>query len=412
MYGYDYISAEISLDSIPIDQSCRNWAEEFNYTLNPSLDVGSGQWTIEHSTLQNPQLQEALGYLTVENINVSGPITPPVTPHVFFLDAVTGKYVDATRAPLPVPVVVGEPITLIAIPGGTPSKPLAWNVPGNPIGVFLLKPQPVGTNGLPTGNPPPCAELANPSSQCAEIKPPDLTQQSTILYWTTPGTYEISYSSSSGTATARFSVTGPTSVEVTATAKGPATIGDDPITHAPKSVLFWGNYPHAGGVTFSATAVQPTQQTGQFHWVQVISQNDLVHKSLTGGSLNCPFGVGLDNYFFYPATTGQEPGAIKDNFADDNPYFPLDSTDATTTRMMQAKMFLLWQPTINNSIPVTLGYTEWRVTYGVDHTTNPKEPWSVFGTGAAFPFERTSIYPTWTSVVDNKNHPPCDLPQP
>jgi hypothetical protein len=68
-------------------------------------------------------------------------------------------------------------------------------------------------------------------------------------------------------------------------------------------------------------------------------------------------------------------------------------------------------PGMNDSIPVTLGYTEWRVTYGVDHTTNPQEPWSVFGTGATFPFEKTSVYPTWTSVVDNKNRPPCDLPQ-
>jgi hypothetical protein len=397
LWGSEAAAVNIYLKSI---YKCRSWETAFSYALVPGKgDYYDGQVSVLYRNLNSGAIYTNFsGYLNVSTVTVSGPITPPKTPHIFFFDSAKGKFFDVTNST--VPVVAGEPIYLFAIPAGNPTQPKAWNVPGSTVGAFLLTPRPAPTLG------PSCAEITNPVPGCAEIAMPDFARESTRFYWTEPGTYDLSYRSSSGSATTSFYVAEPTSVEVTASAKGPATIGDDPISHALKSVLFWGNYPNAGGVTFSATAVQPTQQSGQFRWVQVISQNDLVHKSLTGVSLNCPFGVGLDNYFFY-----QEPGAIKDYFVDDNPYFSLDLTDATTTRMMQAKMFLLWQATMNDSIPITLGYTEWRVTYGVDHTTNPQEPWSVFGTGATFPFEKTSVYPTWTSVVDNKNRPPCDLPQ-
>jgi hypothetical protein len=356
LWGSESAAVNIYLNSI---YKCRSWQSAFNYTLVPGKDTYDGLVFAQYSNLNSGAVFVNFnGYINVAPVNVSGPIVPPRSPHVFFFDAANGQTFDVTNTT--VPVVVGQPIYLYAIPGGTPAQPKAWNVLGNPIGAYLL---------IPNISPVPhCAEVTNAAPGCAEIAEPEFTQAFTKFYWTTPGTYSVQYNSVSGVATAAFSVSGPTSVQVNASATGPAKIGPDPITKAP--VLFWGNYPTEGGIRISATAVQPAKQSGQFHWLQVITTNSLVHTSFRGVSLDCPLGVGLDNYFFYPAKT-TDPGAIKDKSMDDSPYFALDSHDETETRTMQAKTFLMWQPTIQDSIPVALGYTEWIITYGADQVIDP-----------------------------------------
>jgi hypothetical protein len=90
-----------------------SWESPLNYTTAANNTSG-GSFTIYHGYWgSSNKLQSAGGYFKVANITVSGPITPPKTPHIFFFDGLKGA-VDATETPQS--VVVGQQIQLFAVP--------------------------------------------------------------------------------------------------------------------------------------------------------------------------------------------------------------------------------------------------------------------------------------------------------
>jgi hypothetical protein len=410
MYGYDYCSAEISLDSIPIDQSCRYWSDELNYNLKAPLDVGEGEWTIEHSTLQNPQLQEALGYFIVDSINVSGPIEPPSTPHIFYLDATTGKYIDVTSASQSVAVavaasatptapviagtnpsvVVGQPIQVVAIPSETPVQPKAWDPEGTIVGGF--RQDFACANPLPPPNPP-----------CGGPTQADLTSSSTSFYWVTPSsgieTVTYSYTLANGqrrSVQAKFDVTAPTTPVVAIDPIRTARILWLPpsVTLAPAEQLYM-----SADIEFSAT---PPSEL--YEWIQI---GQMSHTSITaldeGKSTTCVISStpGLDLGSGYPNFTGAK--------ANDTPGVPLEPGYLTASSTFAAQMYLMWKPNLPNSIPVPLGFTSWgfsesanfQPTKGVFPTypnlggwsMTPKLTWQP-GSGT---FNYSDQFPTWNS---------------
>ena len=377
-----------------------NWESVLDYTMATNNTSGGSFLIAYGNSITGKWLQSADGLLKVTNVTEIGPITPPLTPHIFFFDAAKGQLFDVTNTT--VPVVVGQPIYLYAIPGGTPAQPKAWNVLGNPIGAYLLSP-----NTMPD-----CAEVANPSSGCAEIALPDFTHESTKFYWTEPGTYTVQYNSVSGVAKAAFSVSGPTSVEVSPHTAAIASFVNVLNNGENVENVYWGGaQTKTPGISLIAEAVQP-RQTGEFRWVQLIKADKLVYQFLDGFSEPCAPGIGLDNSFFYPFTSTDTkiPDYIVDNCLEDNPRSALEltlsahGTSINVTRTMQGQSFLMWQPNITDSIPVTLGYEEWSVMFGADLDSQSmpgKTSWAPFAYGKTFPFVKTTAYPTWTERVQN-----------
>jgi hypothetical protein len=425
MYGYEYCSAEISLDSIPIDQSCRNWADGFNYNLKPPLDVGEGEWTIQHSTLQNPQLQEALGYLTVANINVSGPITPPLAPHIFFFDTFKGKTVDATETPQS--VFVGQKIQLFAVPAGS-GVTQPWEVKdiqGNPAKLV---------EGYTTP-PIPIAYISRDQNSTAIVTPVNSATFSdpttTTFYWVTPGattpsTYEVTYhytktDGKSTSVVAKFEVDGPiaTAENVTTTPAAPQTHPVN-IYNLSHTIEFGteGIFP-ANGITFNQNAIRPQKTNGYFFWTQLISVNGSY--VINGVTHSSPVEtLGLDNAFpFAPACSSNE--------AVDSPSTQIPTSYSEYHQKTFASMYLMWNAGNSwgepapNTIPVSLGFVPWFVEADVVQTNgvlSPKSP-PLAGQGGAqslfVPITSSSLpdpakgFPQWDhpNINANSSVKPC-----
>jgi len=64
-------------------------------------------------------------------------------------------------------------------------------------------------------------------------------------------------------------------------------------------------------------------------------------------------------------------------------------------------MFLMWQPLMPDSIPITLGYVKWHTFFGADQGTRD----STFADTSADPFVKANNYPTWDKVAKNGPSP-------
>jgi hypothetical protein len=117
---------------------------------------------------------------------VFGPIQPPPTPHIFFLDSANVKYFDVTNST--VPVVVGQPIYLFAVPSGS-AKSQPWSVSGKPIGAYTATPCAGASCGAASVT---AAEFGNPHE--------------TQFYWYISDTYPVTYYGLAGTAKTTFVV--------------------------------------------------------------------------------------------------------------------------------------------------------------------------------------------------------------
>jgi hypothetical protein len=376
-----------------------DWRASFSSPYQVNLPSGGciGQFQYYQ---QNPPA-EADGCLSPISVTVSGPITPAPSPHIYFLDVSTGNYVDVTSNTRPQTVVVGQPIYLFAIPTATPAHPNAWSVSGNPIGGYLLTAPVV----------PPCAAVTNPAPGCAEIAPPDLTKPSIETYWTVPGNYQVIYNSTP-VVTANFLASGPTSVAEATTFPGSPQILT--FTNPSAIDLSFGNgriAPYSTGIMSLATANQPLHP-GVFQWVQVITSDAITYKSVIGQSKLCTFGIGLDNYYFYPAITDTGiPNPLGNNLATDNPFILIspppaqtgETAVATATRALKAELFLLWQANLPAAIPIPLGNVLWEVDYSAVQNQTTKN-WTASGSGKILtPFASSTAYATWNSVVKNDN---------
>jgi hypothetical protein len=220
MYGADYCGQWISLSSIESDSSCRNWADGFIYTLKP-VDIGSGEWAIQHATVEKGYYQDAGAYFTVKTVAVSGPITPPLTPHIFFFDASKNKTVDATESPQS--VEAGQRIQLFAVPAGTGiTQP--WAVEdsqGHPAKL------------VEDYTTPPIPAIPGVDAAPAFVTPATFSDpQTTTFYWVTPGTtspntFKVTYQytladGKPASVEATFEVDGPTATQNSVTTVPPA----------------------------------------------------------------------------------------------------------------------------------------------------------------------------------------------
>lgn len=94
------------------------------------------------------------------------------------------------------------------------------------------------------------------------------------------------------------------------------------------------------GMTFGSPTKYKNSSGGNFVLVQLLS-SDTVNEVDTG--------PGLDTGYPYPAPPPTT----------DNPSLYLGSTAGTVSRSFTANLFLMWQSTVSDSIPVPLGYQTW-----------------------------------------------------
>ena len=154
----------------------------------------------------------------------------------------------------------------------------------------------------------------------------------------------------------------------------------------------------ANGITFNSPTGYSNTSGGSFKLVQLISGDVVTGVSGTEGA-------GLDTQYPYPGPP-----------SNDNPALVLPSTPGTVTRTFTANMFLMWQSSTTNSIPVPLGYQTWGFDGSATCSKNcgTASNWKAKTSGTPGPvggFEKSSAsqtqvgdnilvdgYPTWTVV--------------
>ena len=297
-----------------------------------------------------------------------------------------GKSISGTQS-----VVVGQQIALAATTGLPPCMSLAsqqWSTPpGTANGGYSASSISDTVKGLPTN-----------------------TNSSYTFYWVSPGnpvtmTYNYKMSVGSSTvngpqSTATFNVAGPGVTMST-------TTGSVGIFAGP--VLGFGPV----GIKFSPTLTTPSGDSGQFEWVQLIT-NDTQTLTTTGGTVETcvnvtqpvnAAGTGLDSG--YPYVTGTS--------TQDSPSLPLSSASYTKeARAFSASMYLLWDPALPvgctpgstcSSIPVPFGSVSW----GFSGTaTYSGGNWSVTASNKPPPtWSGGSAYPIWGDFVPYNGQLSC-----
>jgi len=259
---------------------------------------------------------------------------------------------DGSQPPVQT-VVVGQQVALTTpdLPDGISATSTTWTVGGTNIGGYIASS--AGGSVLPTAT----SSTLNPA-------PTSLT-----TYWVYPGssipvTYQycvdilvdLSYVCSP-IATAEFDITGPTGGAMSVTPFAPSVTIADLAACTDLNGTAWPAGPYlfyaqritgsicapAGtvGINFNDPTGYLNASGGSFSLVQLIG-SDVV----TGGC--CTWGPGLDTQ--YPA--GSPP-------YDDSPFIYLPPTANSASRTFAANMFLMWNSSMANSIPVPLGYQQW-----------------------------------------------------
>ena len=158
-----------------------------------------------------------------------------------------------------------------------------------------------------------------------------------------------------------------------------------------------GNPSGTAGITFLRQGTQPAG--GNFLFVQLITSDtssDGVNSS--GKTYKCTASGGIDGAYPYQ-------GAINPASRNDAPTMPLPYSPSAS-RAFNATMYLMWQSSTANSIPVPLGYIPW--TFNATATCN-KAPcnvaadWTPNGNGGPTKQFTASLstspnlgYPTWS----------------
>ena len=152
-------------------------------------------------------------------------------------------------------------------------------------------------------------------------------------------------------------------------------------------------------MVFNSPTGYSNSSGGSFSLVQLISTDTIT------GSASLTNPAGLDTAYPYAAPP-----------SNDTPDIFLKSTYTTLTRTFNANMFLLWQSSTANSIPVPLGYQTWAFTGTATCSTScgTASNWKATTTGTPGPVgsftastaSQTKVgndtlrygYPTWTVV--------------
>lgn len=387
------VLAGIDLSSITI---CRNWESPFSYTLQPS-DLSSSSVAAAADLGPPPTHAVSVNFnltLSVRTVTVSGPITPHPTPHIYFFDADKNQTFDVTNSAVPVPVVVGQPIILFAVPSAEPWTPLAWQIEGPTVGGF--------NHDGKCANP-----LKPPSPPCGGPVPPDFAPSATRFYWISAGpsgsaTYNVIYAYTTGglkqslSVRSAFHVVGPFNQHVVPTPGIPGILlyPDTSVRAALGGKGF--------GIQFAGSASVPSKTAGQFLWVQLINKGEQAWFAPTSAA-GCALPPGLDTAYPYSSPLP---------YATDNPkqllfqpgnqpvthdYYVNSSTGATMW-IPSATMYFMWMPQVADPIPVPLGSVTWGFrmsAIGALHDWSIYEPGGYITPGQ---FMTSTQYPVWNAV--------------
>jgi len=230
-------------------------------------------------------------------------------------------------------------------------------------------------------------------------QPTVLEGSTTAFYWISPGynrtvSYHLRLTNGvTATAAVTFDVDGPSSTQVDVDSE---RVVMDPAALNSSVLGMMGS-----GISFRARYFLPEGVAKNFIWVQLI-QSDAITVDNNGVRLHCvpktqpisSVGAGLDTT--YPYDTH--------NPTMDNPRIRLASDTQEYSRVLHARMFLLWTSGLSNSIPVPLGFVDWSFSGEValkDAATNAWELKSgyVGPNNPVMPFKRAPIYPFWTRLV-------------
>jgi hypothetical protein len=370
---------------------------------------------------QGSKLQSASGNFKVANITEIGPITPPLTPHIFFFDTFKEKAVDATETPQS--VFVGQKILVFALPAGS-GVAQPWEVKdsqGNPaklVAGYKTPPMPIAYQSQ---DDPSEAIVTSASSETLS------SPGAATFYWvtpgaTTPGTYDVTYhyaqkDGKPASVGAKFEVDGPI-----ATAENVTTAPAAPQTH-PVNIYNLSHTIEFGtegtfatnGITFNQNAIRAKKTNGYFFWTQLISVNQ---SYVINGVTHSPpvQTLGLDNAFpFAPACSS--------NQAVDSPSKKIPTSYSEYQQKIFASMYLMWNAGNSwgkpapNTIPVSLGFVPWFVEADVvqiNGVLSPKSP-PLAGQGGAqslfVPITSNSLrdpangFPQWDHVNVNTTSP-------
>ena len=317
------------------------------------------------------------------------PETPPKPIIVFGSDATacSGNPTDLASTSTPTRVVAGQKIPLVACINGLNGLSItseSWSAPsGIAVAGFTNGAQGSTAPDKNAGHKQPIQPTACGTSNSCVLKP---------LYWvcpttgsgacTYPGTAQVSFQyvpgngSASVSATARFTVDGPNSVNVQSFMQPviitSATSTGQPLTLGP------GNFPVTNGITFPATGgAFPTGSgtNAAFQWVQLVASLKFDWQFPTGTREYVLNGVPNVLDSTYPYGSGSQatdsPATIKLGF----------NGEHESAASMTARMWLLWDPALRvdgtsctpasvdsqdvphpstcDSIPIPIGFVEW-----------------------------------------------------
>jgi len=281
-------------------------------------------------------------------------------------------------------VVVGQKIALgssESIPAGLIKSGDNWTIPGTLVGGYSG-----GTVVVPTlgGSP--------------------------VIYWVYAGqslvvqySYCMNNNQCSQQVSATFNVTGPSGGTMVSTPISSPQMHINTLSDAGTSApyLVYGNLSgsltaptcNPCGISFLATGYT-NDSGGSYLFGQIINTDNIT------GSYSCTTSSGLDDQFPY--------GNSSPKGTADSPPLRLDPTDTTLTRTFNATMYLFWQSSTTNSIPVPLGYQQWKFsgTATCSASCQSAANWAATtnssGTGlvnafvASTPAQPFSGYPTWS----------------
>ncbi len=314
------------------------------------------------------------------------------------------------------------------------SRPVSVNIPSAPIPTVLLNGSSVsGTQTVSVGQQLPLTASIPALPNCMSLSaqtwgisagtavggyvnaagngPPDTTGGRTLssasttgsdtIYWTTPvsstSTYQYTMSSpaagsaSSPVVNTNFTVNGPTSAAMNTTIDQPF-IGGHPFS------LELGNYPAQAGEQFTASAtISNSSQTanGNYFFTQLVNTYNAAAQRTSTPCSYSP-GVGLDNSFHYGNLNGVTSTS-------DSPEIPIFADYTSLSVSFSASMYLMWQATTTNSIPIPLGSVNWSWSGTANYVNST---WQLASSSEnAGTFIAGAGFPTWTSANTNGSVP-------
>jgi hypothetical protein len=378
---------------------------------------GSGLGTVEFYDANSGALDKAhsiTGILSPYGLAVGAASTPLSPTRILFLDASTGKTVDATQTMQS--VVVGQQIQLRADPAG--SGP--WEVndsEGKPA--RLVKEY--------TTPPIPIAYQSSDAKSEALVTPVNLSGPArTSFYFVTPGAIDPSiysviyhYTQSNGkpaSAVAKFEVDGPGAT----------------VTPSPTPGIFKPLQPEANAnptysfpIKFQLTPIAAKSHKGNFFWTQLVDNMTETQVDARGITV-AHKPVGLDNTFPYAGGDPSNHSFLNCYNSDtgDAPGEHLTPGYFSFNEQASFRMYLMWewQSSAPNTIPVSLGFLPWsfEISLLMNGETPSIDPKGLnqFKVGAFIPIlkntEPEKDFPQWTSVAVNEGNAqtikPCGPP--